>query len=419
MSFENGFLSVSYIVLVFLQVPIHFEPNLHRKLISVFSVSLVSQTISLILTTVYQVLNDSNKTLALNATQLAINNATNQIPSSQLNGPAATTTSIGRYSASLSTNKIILETTNPLNLTTNSPSNNTIHQTLPNSITENLSDVSTSILQSSNLNITITLAYDTLEKIWFSAQVIHILSINLFILFLLIIAKGWPITRSRMPFKYAFFIFWTTCLCFDLLHFYWTKRPNITELTSIILPNSISLDVIPIRLSLGLRVVIMIFFLLELRATVILEQDEKKLKFYLSFGAATMVWFISSVIVYLISLRVQRDWQTQLINGFSAAADFIAFLLTTTILLNPNSSRSKLFKKRSLPNVSHETANNNINHEVISLQQIHHASHNQPQIDGDVNMDNNSERYNNIQDNVDNCGESEETRKLKADDNPC
>lgn len=236
------------------------------------------------------------------------------------------------------------------------------------------------------------------------AQLIHITSMNFFILFLLIVAKGWPITRRDMPFKYAFALFWSLCLSADLITVYWTTitaiaknltianpnndtestpilsvttsatamidgistLPTSTIATALILDSNAStsnplknlsstimeslpkdqeqFNSTPRRLSLLLRIVIMLFFLLELRTTMILEQEKRKLQFYLHFGALTMVWFVHTIIVYIISLRVDSNWQPKLISGFSSAANFLGFAVTTRLLW-PKNSNSDLFKK--------------------------------------------------------------------------
>lgn len=239
-------------------------------------------------------------------------------------------------------------------------------------------------------------------NIQYIAQLIHITSINFFILFLLIVAKGWPITRRDMPFKYAFAIFWLLCLAADLTTFYWTSitmlaenftnnsslipvltdNSSSTQITNILittsLPNSndssttkipTSLDSLPgdteqfnstpRRLSLVLRIVIMLYFLLELRTTMILEQEQKKLQFYLHFGALSMVWFVHSVVVYVIALRVEIVWQSKLTSGFSSAANFLAFAVTTRLLW-PKSPKAYLFKKQKhLPSADNMSTTHN------------------------------------------------------------
>lgn len=240
------------------------------------------------------------------------------------------------------------------------------------------------------------LDFSPVYNIHYIAQLIHVTSINFFILFLLVIAKGWPITRRDMPFKYAFAIFWLLCLAADLITFYWTTITVLAKSLSInyrhsmmmmLLPTTTSSSIAgageglttlsitntsdispsnaiieslpkdteqfnstPRRLSLLLRIIIMLYFLLELRTTMILEQEQKKLQFYLHFGALSMVWFVHSLIVYVISLRVEIVWQSKLISGFSSAANFLAFAVTTRLLW-PKSSRSYLFRKqkRSAP----------------------------------------------------------------------
>lgn len=269
----------------------------------------------------------------------------------------------------------------------------------------------------------------------YSAQLLHITAINFFILFLLIIAKGWPITRRDMPFKYAFAIFWILCLTADLVTYYWTTitviaknfsqientnatlisldnnnnnnnhitntsnvlttietsitEPPSPQLSTAIIPatnlstaiiGSLSNDqelfnTTPRRLSLLLRIVIMIYFLLELRTTMILEQEKKKLQFYLNFGAFTMVWFVHTLIVYIISLRVDSTWQSKLISGFSSAANFLGFAVTTGLLW-PKYSRSYLFRKQKyMASQTHEDGCDIDNYSTANIDEdddVHH-----------------------------------------------
>lgn len=255
-----------------------------------------------------------------------------------------------------------------------------------------------------------TIDLSPLYNVHYFAQLIHTISINFFILFLLIIAKGWPITRRRMPFKCAFATFWLICLTAELVTFYWTAitllKKNFTldtkgdtfsgNTTMVVNYNSNSVPILPSntsstvvatveapnstllppkstdyplnpfiavnqnipndseqfnstprRLSLLIRIIVMLYFLLELRTTMILEQEQKKLQFYLHFGVLSMVWFVQTLIVYVISLRVELVWQSKLIIGFSSAADFLAFAITTRMLWHKD-PRSYLFRKSAL-----------------------------------------------------------------------
>lgn len=68
-------------------------------------------------------------------------------------------------------------------------------------------------------------------------------------------------------------------------------------------------------MTLGLRVVIMVWFLCELRATMTYEHNATKLHFFLHFGAASLVWFIYLPVVALIALQISPLWRYKLLLG--------------------------------------------------------------------------------------------------------
>ena len=155
------------------------------------------------------------------------------------------------------------------------------------------------------------------------SDILRILSLGLFILFVLIIAKGWPITRAEVTGKPLLLLSWLTYVVIDLILFVWIKR---------------SLDVVkevdeyhtlPGWISLIFRIIIMLWFLCELRATMMLEQNQARLRFYLHFGAGIMVWFVHLPIVAMIGLQISLMWRYKLILGFSSAANFLAFAIVT------------------------------------------------------------------------------------------
>ena len=55
------------------------------------------------------------------------------------------------------------------------------------------------------------------------SDVLRILSLGLFILFVLIIAKGWPITRAEITAKPLLLIAWILYVVIELILFIWTK----------------------------------------------------------------------------------------------------------------------------------------------------------------------------------------------------
>jgi hypothetical protein len=162
--------------------------------------------------------------------------------------------------------------------------------------------------------------YKTLGVI---ADVIRICSLALFILFVLIIAKGWPITRAEITAKPLLVAAWLIYIVLELILFIWTKR-------SLDVVNEIDeFHTVPGWLNLIFRVLLMLWFLCELRATMMLEQNQLRLRFYLHFGAGIMVWFVHLPIVAIIGLQISLMWRYKLILGFSSAANFLAYAIVT------------------------------------------------------------------------------------------
>lgn len=95
----------------------------------------------------------------------------------------------------------------------------------------------------------------------------------------------------------------------------------------------------------------MLWFLYELRSTMMVEQEHKRLKFYLHFGAGIMVWFVHLPLVVMVALQIELMWRSKLILcknhfeyfnfffinnnlliGFSSGADFLAYAIVTHLM---------------------------------------------------------------------------------------
>lgn len=63
------------------------------------------------------------------------------------------------------------------------------------------------------------------------------------------------------------------------------------------------------------RTMIMVWFLFELRNTMMYEHNTQKLNFFLHFGASALVWFIYLPIIALIALQVSALWRFKLLLG--------------------------------------------------------------------------------------------------------
>ncbi|XP_053207231.1 uncharacterized protein LOC128391380 isoform X2 [Panonychus citri] len=157
-------------------------------------------------------------------------------------------------------------------------------------------------------------------------DILRISALALFILFVLIIAKGWPITRSEVSAKPLVAMAWFAYLASEILLYSWTKG-TLSQVSE----DDIYLTV-PGWISLGLRIIIMMWFLFELRATMMLEQDQQKLRFYLHFGVGIMVWFVYLPIIVFIGSQTSIEWKYNFIFVFSLLVNFLAYAIMAHFL---------------------------------------------------------------------------------------
>lgn len=80
------------------------------------------------------------------------------------------------------------------------------------------------------------------------------------------------------------------------------------------------------------RTLIMVWFLYELRTTMLYEHNTQKLNFLLHFGASSLVWFIYLPIIALIALHVSALWRFKLLLGITYSADCFAYCMMAHLL---------------------------------------------------------------------------------------
>ncbi|XP_014662956.1 PREDICTED: uncharacterized protein LOC106805754 [Priapulus caudatus] len=85
-------------------------------------------------------------------------------------------------------------------------------------------------------------------------------------------------------------------------------------------------------LILGFRLCIMVWFLLELRGTFLLENKPEKLDFYLHFGAGFLAWFVYLPIVAIIASQVSALWRFKLLLSVTSSADLFAYVVLVHML---------------------------------------------------------------------------------------
>jgi Rhodopsin-like GPCR transmembrane domain len=171
------------------------------------------------------------------------------------------------------------------------------------------------------------------ETLRVMGDVFDILSRTSFMLILLLLAKGWAVTRleiSSMSWL-ALIAIWISYLTLNFVLYVW----NMTEID--VISDIDEFQTWPGFLVLISRSCIMLWFLYELRTTMKYEHSTKKLDFLLHFGASSLVWFIYLPIIALISMQVSVFWRYKLLLAVTNSVDCLAYCVMMGLLW-PNRS---------------------------------------------------------------------------------
>lgn len=171
------------------------------------------------------------------------------------------------------------------------------------------------------------------ETLKVTGEIFDILSRTSFMLILLLLAKGWAVTRLEISSLswFTLIIIWISYLTLNLVLYVW----NMTEID--VISDIDEFQTWPGFLVLISRSCIMLWFLYELRTTMKYEHSTKKLDFLLHFGASSLVWFIYLPIIALISMHVSVFWRYKLILAVTNSVDCLAYCVMMGLLW-PNRS---------------------------------------------------------------------------------
>ncbi|UYV70448.1 hypothetical protein LAZ67_7003027 [Cordylochernes scorpioides] len=149
---------------------------------------------------------------------------------------------------------------------------------------------------------------------------LYILSESLLLLLLLLLAKGWAISKVELGWVPSLILLWLLYTCLQVMLYLWnTMEVDVIE-------DLDEYQTIPGWLALGLRMVIMGWFVLELRETMRdSANDLCRQKFYLHFGAGILVWFVYLPVAALIALAVSSLSRPRFLLGMTSTADVLAY----------------------------------------------------------------------------------------------
>lgn len=85
-------------------------------------------------------------------------------------------------------------------------------------------------------------------------------------------------------------------------------------------------------ITLLLRIIVMVGFVMALRDTMLYEYNPDKLNFFLHFGAASLVWFNYLPILAIIALQISALWREKFLIGVSYSVDTFAYAILMHLL---------------------------------------------------------------------------------------
>lgn len=182
------------------------------------------------------------------------------------------------------------------------------------------------------------------EFLKISGDVFDILSRTSFMLILLLLAKGWAVTRIEISIAswVALIFIWISYLVLNFVLYVW----NMTEID--VVSDIDEFQTWPGFLVLISRSGIMLWFLYELRTTMKYEHSTKKLNFLLHFGASSLVWFIYLPIIALVSIKVSVFWRYKLLLAVINSVDCLAYCVIMSLLWPTRSGQYLLLASSNL-----------------------------------------------------------------------
>lgn len=182
------------------------------------------------------------------------------------------------------------------------------------------------------------------EALKVSGDVFDILSRTSFMLILLLLAKGWAVTRLEISTIswIILILIWISYLILNFVLYVW----NMTEID--VVSDIDEFQTWPGFLVLISRSCIMLWFLFELRTTMKYEHSNKKLNFLLHFGASSLVWFIYLPIIALISMKVSVFWRYKLLLAVINSVDCLGYTVMLSLLWPTRSGQYLLLASSSL-----------------------------------------------------------------------
>ncbi|XP_061172443.1 uncharacterized protein LOC133181832 [Saccostrea echinata] len=160
-----------------------------------------------------------------------------------------------------------------------------------------------------------------------AGNAIDIIAQCLFMLSLLLLAKGWMITQPNIWGRKVVFSLWGVYTLLNCVLFLW----NLFEVD--VISNKDEWQTWPGYLICGFRIIIMIWFIFELRHTFLSSRcPEDRLQFLQQFGAYFLVWFIYLPVLVILNTQFSALWKKKIMLCITNGADLLSYLILLHLL---------------------------------------------------------------------------------------
>jgi len=150
-----------------------------------------------------------------------------------------------------------------------------------------------------------------------------------FMFLLVLLAKGWAITKSEVDDKKFLVIMVSAFLLAYITMFIWQNVGRDPASTLYVYESA------PGIIILVLRSLALLWFLFLLRKTHLDEQNDEKKRFYFIFGILYTLWFLALPLIVLLAVLLQAWYRFKVVTGLFLCVNTLG-LFGLAFLLWPN-----------------------------------------------------------------------------------
>jgi len=150
-------------------------------------------------------------------------------------------------------------------------------------------------------------------------EILNMISQLVFMFLLLLLAKGWAITKTEVSDKKFLIVMVSAFLLAYITMFIWENVGQDPASTLYVYESA------PGIIILVLRALTLLWFLFELRRTHLEEDNPEKRRFYIIFGISYTLWFLALPFIVLLAVLFAPWYRFKVVTGLFLCVNSIGF----------------------------------------------------------------------------------------------